>query len=236
MVKQKVRSIRFHTSPFTIDNFQMLDFRLNVKGSNEFCLGIQSLAGQIADWRGAWPGIAGHLITMLTEQFGGEGARATGTPWAPLSKQYAKRKQEQYPGRPILQASGRLWQSLVGRTQDTVEEQEPLKLKFGSRLDYAVYLQSGTGKGLTRTSSVPTGPGTGRGMPQRVIFDLAGPDNGAAITKQAQGHAANIAQGVGFGLSRAGGSSNPDLLADAVQHFEPGGTIIGASTRLSERL
>lgn len=64
------------------------------------------------------------------EQFASQGARGEGGGWAPLSPAYAAAKAKRFPGRPILEASGRMKGSLTQRghpdgfrrvTRDTYE-------------------------------------------------------------------------------------------------------------------
>jgi phage gpG-like protein len=181
--------------------------------------GIRALSDRAQDWRAAWPAIAGHLTRIFAAQFDGEGARDR---WAPLTEDYARRKQKLYPGRSILQATRRLWQSLVGKTSDTIDEHQPLRMTFGTRLPYASYLQSGTGKGLHRTGGVPTGRGTGRGMAQRAILDLL-PQDQTAVANEIARQASALAQGAGFALS--GGAANTALAGRSAAGLEPGRAI-----------
>lgn len=47
------------------------------------------------------------------DQFASQGARGEGGSWAPLSPAYAAAKARRFPGRPILEASGRMKGSLT---------------------------------------------------------------------------------------------------------------------------
>ena len=159
-----------------------LDFTFSTRSTVNS--GTDALAEQAQDWRAVWPGISGCLAQAVGQQFEAEGGRGPHDRWAPLSDAYARRKQKLYPGRPLLQASGRLWQSLVGKTQDTAEEYESGKLRFGTRVAYAAYIQSGRGK-----------------VSQRMIFDLQLEDV-TAVKNQMELQALQIARGAGFGLAQ----------------------------------
>lgn len=203
----------------------MLEFKSSVVGSKPWHFRIVNFGASLADWRDAWPRVTDVMRDIQAQQFEGQGGRGQRDAWAPLSDAYARRKQKQYPGRPILQASTRLWQSLAGKTADTVEEYGPLKLGFGTRVEYAAFLNSGTGKGIHKTGGVPTGRGTGRGMAQRVIFDLM-PQDQMRVAKEMERQGSEMARRAGFGLSSQGGGSAGALASQQ--------RIGGATMSLSE--
>ncbi len=186
-----------------------IQFTLRAEGS-KLDAAIVGLGQKIQDWREAWPAVSDALRGIAMRQLASQGAGGRRESWAPLSPEYARRKQKKYPGQPILQASTRLWQSLVGTTQDTVEDPASMKLRFGTRVEYAGYLQSGTGKGFHKTSGVPTGRGTGRGMAQRMMVDSELRDE-VALAKEFERQASHRARGLGFGLSRPAGGPGSSL-------------------------
>lgn len=158
-----------------------VSFKTRIEGTR-LSAGIAKLAERAGDWRGAWPRLTGHLADALARQFESLGASGGGERWAPLSAAYARRKEQIYPGQPLLQASGRLFQSLTGSTGDTLRETEALKLRFGTRVAYASLLHSGTR----------------RGLPARPLLNLTAGDTEAvasAMLRQAKG----IAREAGFG-------------------------------------
>lgn len=65
-------------------------------------------------------------------------------PWAPLSPSYAAWKATHYPGKTILRRTDRLYASLTSRSPDTVWEVTPRTIRFGTRVPYFVYHQTGT--------------------------------------------------------------------------------------------
>lgn len=81
----------------------------------------------------------GHLI----KQFATEGAHF-GTPWQPLSPQYAAWKMRKYGPKKILQREGELRDSLMRRALSvmTVTDSE---LVIGTDVPHAVYHQEGRG-------------------------------------------------------------------------------------------
>jgi hypothetical protein len=68
------------------------------------------LLAMLTDLRPFWPKVVPLFIAWMREQFGSEGEWG-GDPWAPLSEAYNTRKQEMYPGRGILYATGDLRRS-----------------------------------------------------------------------------------------------------------------------------
>lgn len=83
--------------------------------------------------------------------------------WEPLSNEYAAWKAANYPGAPILVASGDLRRSLVDQgSKGNVRRIERDSAEWGTDIFYAKFHQMGTG---TRNS------GDGRGnMPQRLLI------------------------------------------------------------------
>lgn len=70
------------------------------------------------------------------------GSTAFGS-WKPLSRAYQERKNKKYPGKTILVASGRLYQSLVSAgSNDTVQILTTRSLSYGTVVPYAGYHQS----------------------------------------------------------------------------------------------
>jgi phage gpG-like protein len=66
--------------------------------------------------------------------------------YAPLSKRYAKSKSRIKPNAPILVFSGRLGNSIVGQTSDSILKITPDSLTLGTRVPYARFLDEGTKK------------------------------------------------------------------------------------------
>ncbi len=166
----------------------MLRFTLNVVNAKKVDLAFTGLAAQIKDWHALWPKVINQIVKIEEKQFATMGALGGHGDWAPLAPDYAATKAKQYGEKRILQASERLRDSLVGHTGDTIEELEPLKMRFGSSVEYALYHQTGTW----------------RGLPARRIFDFTEEDR-AIIQKQIQREALNFSHRLGFAIaSRAG--------------------------------
>lgn len=91
----------------------------------------------------AFDEIGDSLARAERRQFHSEGAYGSGG-WAPLSSRYAAWKERHYPGKPILERSGELLDSLTQRPFgiDVVDAHVAV---FGSGLEYGPYHQSGAG-------------------------------------------------------------------------------------------
>lgn len=74
---------------------------------------------------------------------GGSGASGR---WEPLSPTYARAKARQFPGRTILERSGRLRASLQVETSDSIIESSVRRLVLGSAVPYARFPQRGEGQ------------------------------------------------------------------------------------------
>lgn len=71
---------------------------------------------------------------------------ASGLPvggWAPLDARYAQWKSTNFPGRPIMEASGRLRDSLT-RLDGPVNKIRLMSAEFGTDVEYAKFHQYGT--------------------------------------------------------------------------------------------
>lgn len=165
-----------------------VDFKFKAETSS-VTSGTQTLAEGAGDWREAWPKMTGQLTQIVSEVFDSQGARGGRDAWAPLSEKYARRKERRYPGQPLLQATRRLWRSLVGEGEDSVEEREPIRLRHGTRVEYAPYLQSGTSR-----------------MPPRAIVGLA-PRDETSLTSAIKQQALRVGARAGFAVAGAGGSA-----------------------------
>ena len=135
---------------------------------------LQAFPAALADATPALRRIADDFREMLTQQFASQG-RAEGTPWAALAPSTARRRG---PGATILYSTGALLRSLRDPgAPDHVEELAYQSLTLGSRLGYALYHQTGAGRGfgLTQLSApAPSGTGRGRALPRRPIIVLSG--------------------------------------------------------------
>lgn len=92
---------------------------------------------------------------MYREQFDTEGARG-GQKWRPLSPKYASWKAANFPGKTILRRFDRLYDSLVGKTGDSIEIATAQQIRIGSKLVYGKYHQDGTDNMPARPMLAPT--------------------------------------------------------------------------------
>ncbi len=148
--------VRIHTSHLKPETWhltpeKMLRFTLEVVNAKKLDLAFTGLMAQIRDWRSVWPHVIDRLVKIEEKQFATTGALGEHGEWKPLAVEGApgpsgpyKTTYKKKSGKPILQDSERLRDSLTGKTSDTVDELEPLKMRFGSRVPYAIYHQKGT--------------------------------------------------------------------------------------------
>lgn len=69
-----------------------------------------------------------------------------GSKWADLKESTLKRKQKKWPGATSLIASGELYRSLVGSTENTVFILDKRRMIFGTSIKYSGYHMTGTNK------------------------------------------------------------------------------------------
>ncbi len=211
-----------------------VQIKFTVKGAERIDLALRNVP--IRDWQEAWPRITKRLSQILADQFAGKGAHGAQGPWKPLAMKgergpsgpyktdYAARKQKAHPGTPILQASGALLRSLISESGDTIDEREPMKMRWGTRLPYAVFLQTGTKK-----------------MFARPIFVFRVPEDHEALGGELMAGASQILTRAGYKVSR--GEATPgEMRGSGRQFFEPlssvpstiGGTLTGRTAPLSQ--
>lgn len=120
----------------------MFRFKLEVAGEVQMDRGIARFSEAVADYRPIWPVIADDFYAEEKAQFRSEGAEG-GEKWQELSPVYAGWKKAHYPGKPILQRTGDLVNSLTReRDPNAVRFEERKTLTLGSKIPYAIYHQS----------------------------------------------------------------------------------------------
>ncbi|HEV2349019.1 MAG TPA: phage virion morphogenesis protein [Terriglobia bacterium] len=130
---------------------------------------LESIESSLADNSAAFLQIADDFREMVAEQFAPEGA-AGGTPWAALAPSTLRRRRA---GSGPLNSTGALLASLIDAgSAGHVEEADGQTLTLGSNLPYAMYHQTGTGRGFGQPN-IASGRGLGRGMPMRPILILS---------------------------------------------------------------
>lgn len=85
------------------------------------------------------------------DAFETEGASSAARRWTSLTRQYARWKEKVAPGKPILELTGALRDSMTGPdAPDSFQRIQPQELAIGTTLDYAPFHQSGTSKMVAR--------------------------------------------------------------------------------------
>jgi phage gpG-like protein len=128
-----------------------VNMRLRFLGEEQIDRTLARFADNVDDARPAWEALADRFGKAEARQFRSEGAYGSGG-WAPLSPRYAAWKQQHYPGRPILERTGRLKRDLTVRPFG-IEVIEPGFMVLGSALPYGEWHQAG-GPNLPRRRPV----------------------------------------------------------------------------------
>lgn len=121
-------------------------FTFEVAGKKEMDRAFNRVTEHISDLRPLWPEVTRTVFNIEEEQFKSQGAKGRSGKWEKLSRNYAKQKERDYPGKPILQRTGRLEAALTSKTGDTVLIEEKQEYGFGTSLFYAAFHQAGTNK------------------------------------------------------------------------------------------
>ncbi len=140
------------------------ELTFEVAGDIQLARSFSRFADDVKDLSEAFTEIAQDFHqTVEKKQFESEGSYGSGG-WKPLSdnpagKGYATWKARNFPGRSLLVQTGLLKGSLMGENPYGIEDIQPLQLKVGTKLEYALYHQKGTSK-----------------MPARPVIDLTEAD------------------------------------------------------------
>lgn len=117
----------------------MVEFRFESDNDVQVARRLIRFADAARDATPAFVDLRDLFVSAMDSQFDSEGGYGAGG-WAPLSPRYAAWKQQQYPGRGILEATGALRDSLT--TSLDVNEVGPRSMTVGSRVRYGRYHQS----------------------------------------------------------------------------------------------
>jgi phage gpG-like protein len=117
---------------------------INTVGDERFVRGFNRYAQEVQDWRPAFEQIYDNFLDIERRNFRAQGYPH---PWKQLSPEYRQWKAVHYPGKPILQRTGRLMRSLTAKrqagAQDTVKDIRKLRAEFGTQVPYARAHQQG---------------------------------------------------------------------------------------------
>ena len=121
--------------------------RIEVDGEVQFSRWARGLIRRLTSWKPFFERFAPRFIDLLRRRMDSEGAADGQAKWPELSEQYAAWKQQHFPGKPMLQRTGDLYEAV---TKPEVEiTDETLTITIDS--PYAIYHHSAE----PRTSNLP---------------------------------------------------------------------------------
>ena len=122
----------------------MIRFRMGIKGQDRVDHSLAHFGSSFADLRPAWPAIIEDFYAEEKAQFESQGSHG-GAGWQPLSEKYAKWKEVKFPGKPILEQSGKLLRSLTqAGAEKGVARKGKKRLTLGTKSRLARWAQEGT--------------------------------------------------------------------------------------------
>jgi len=118
-------------------------FRLTIHqtGAEELRTMLGGLAVAVDDISPTFPEMERAFRSIEISQFQSEGASGQEGAWPALSEVYAAWKARHFPGKPILQRTGALMRSLVGRGPGSYVSTSPHSLTIGTSIPYAAFHQ-----------------------------------------------------------------------------------------------
>lgn len=125
----------------------MIRFVAEVAGVTVLDRAFNRVEGDISDLRPIWPPVAAEIYQMIGEQFESEGAKGASGRWKALSPAYTRFKEIHYPGKPIMQATGDLYESLTDpEAPGAIYRPEKDGLTIGTTVPYARAHQRGNSR------------------------------------------------------------------------------------------
>lgn len=121
-------------------------FTFDLNGVAEYSARLRRIRDRASNERTMFRGLVARFKNSERRIFQTQGA-ALGSPWRPLSPEYAQAKQRDYPGQPILVRTGRLRESLTERP--TVRFRGNT-MEIGTNVPYSQYHQRGMGNNPLR--------------------------------------------------------------------------------------
>lgn len=121
---------------------KFLEIDIKIEGYTELHRGLAGIDIAVNDLRPAWEQISKDFWEEQKGIFDAEGAFAGRNKWTELSEKYRQWKEIKYPGKPILQRTGKLYASLTGKNEGSIFNMEPLEMSIGSNVAYGIYHQS----------------------------------------------------------------------------------------------
>lgn len=88
-------------------------FSVSVDGVEILNRAFNRVEEGISDFRFIWPSVAGVVYEITNEQFESEGASGASGKWDSLNEAYRRFKAREFPGQPVLQAEGHMFNSLT---------------------------------------------------------------------------------------------------------------------------
>ena len=128
-------------------------FTFSIEGDVQIDRTLARFADNVGDATPLWDALATRFTRIEARQFKSEGAYGSGG-WPSLSPNYAAWKARHYPGKPILERTGDLKDSLTRRPLG-IEVIEPGYMVLGSGIPYLRYHQRGEGLPQRRAVELP---------------------------------------------------------------------------------
>lgn len=124
----------------------MIAFTGTIEGVEVLNRAFNRIEEHISDFRSLWPNVATEIYTINAEQLDSEGSKGASGRYSALSPAYARFKAIQFPGQPILQATGALYASLTDPdAPDAIYEPRKDELVIGTKVPYGRAHQLGLG-------------------------------------------------------------------------------------------
>lgn len=120
-----------------------ITFSWEVEGLEQINRSLSRYGEYLQDLTDAWPDIKNDFYKGEEIQFDSEMGEG---PWKDLSEPYASWKAKHYPGKKIMELTGRLRNALTGGGSDLGWKEDPQKLSVIVKVPYAKLHHEGLGK------------------------------------------------------------------------------------------
>lgn len=122
-----------------------VNVNLDVVGEKQWSRGFELMAREAADISEPLRHVGRLIVESVGQQFMTEGAHGLGGRWQPLSPEYERWKEENFPGRPLLVRTGAMRRTVLDPGSLTVTARRLVYEPRGEHDDLAYYHQVGAG-------------------------------------------------------------------------------------------
>lgn len=128
-----------------------VEITLQIEGFDDVYQAFAKLEQRLRDLSKPLQKAGDQFYRFEKDAFDSEGTSSAAGRWSPLTRHYAQWKKRVAPGKPILELTGALRDSMTGpNSPDSYRQISPSEIAIGTTLVYSKFHQTGTAKMVAR--------------------------------------------------------------------------------------